>query len=506
MALSDLTHSWWHRQDGRLKLGLFFVYTLTVLLAPVHALAWGAGLAAMLAIALLTAQVPLRLFLPRFGMVLPFIGLSGLGLLLGGAPERFVQVTVKAALCVGASLWLSLTTPFPDLLAALQWLRVPSLLTTLLSFLFRYLFVLAGEAQRMARAYASRCPRRQNWRDAKVVGRLVGALLLRAYDRAERVYQAMLSRGFDGEFRTLRSCVPTLAKVSTSTPIGSDAFVPPLEGSSPDEPPISTSVPSSHRQSVPQGRRPSNAAVRVENLRYRYPDGTQALKGVSFRIMEGESVALVGPNGAGKTTLVLHLNGLLRGEGKVFIFGEEVSPKNLLQVRRQVGLVFQDPDDQLFMPTVLEDVAFGPLNLGLSEEEALKRAWGALELVGMCHAAHCSPHQLSFGERKRVAIATVLAMQPKVLVLDEPTSNLDPRARRTLLTLLKRLPLTKLIVTHDMDAVVHLCQRVIVMDAGEIVAEGPVVTILSDETLMEAHGLEVPATLRQTTQPLSPSA
>ncbi len=498
VALSDLTHSWWHRQDGRLKLGLFFAYTLTVLLAPIHFLAWGTGLAATLAIALLTARVPLRLFLSRFGMVLPFIGLSGLGLLLGGSPERFVQVTLKAALCVGAALWLSLTTPFPDLLAALRWLRLPSLLTTLLTFLFRYLFVLAEEAQRMARAYASRCPRRQNWRDAKVIGRIVGALLLRAYDRAERVYQAMLSRGFDGEFRTLRSRPFLFAELSTAN----------LEGLSPDEPPISTSgdVPSSHRQSAHQERRPPNEAVRVENLRYRYPDGTQALKGVSFRIVEGESVALVGPNGAGKTTLVLHLNGLLRGDGKVFVFGEELSPKNLLQVRRQVGLVFQDPDDQLFMPTVLEDVAFGPLNLGLSEEEALKRAWGALELVGMCHAAHRSPHQLSFGERKRVAIATVLAMQPKVLVLDEPTSNLDPRARRELLRLLKRLPLTKLIATHDLEAVVHLCQRVIVMDAGEIVADGPVANILSDETLMEAHGLEVPATLRQTTQPLSPSS
>ena len=160
-------------------------------------------------------------------------------------------------------------------------------------------------------------------------------------------------------------------------------------------------------------------AIRVENLHYRYPDGTYALKGVSFCIGEGESVAIVGPNGAGKTTLLLHFNGILRGSGKVFVFGEEVTSRNLLTVRRLVGLVFQDPDDQLFMPTVLEDAAFGPLNLGLSQEEAIKRAMNALDMVGMSYAANKSPHQLSFGERKRVAIATVLAMEPKVLVLDE---------------------------------------------------------------------------------------
>jgi cobalt/nickel transport system ATP-binding protein len=236
-------------------------------------------------------------------------------------------------------------------------------------------------------------------------------------------------------------------------------------------------------------------AIRVENLHYRYPDGTYALKGVSLCVGEGESVAIVGPNGAGKTTLLLHFNGILRGSGKVFVFGEEVTSRNLLSVRKLVGLVFQDPDDQLFMPTVLEDVAFGPLNLGLSQEEAVKRAINALEMVGMSYAANKSPHQLSFGERKRVAIATVLAMEPKVLVLDEPTANLDTRSRRQLLSLLRRLEVTKIVATHDLDAALFLCDKAILMDDGQIVAIGETREIFSDEALMEAHGLEVPPSI-----------
>jgi cobalt/nickel transport system ATP-binding protein len=236
-------------------------------------------------------------------------------------------------------------------------------------------------------------------------------------------------------------------------------------------------------------------AIRVENLHYRYPDGTYALKGVSLCVGEGESVAIVGPNGAGKTTLLLHFNGILRGSGKVFVFGEEVTSRNLLAVRKLVGFVFQDPDDQLFMPTVLEDVAFGPLNLGLSQEEAVKRAINALEMVGMSYAANKSPHQLSFGERKRVAIATVLAMEPKVLVLDEPTANLDPRSRRQLLSLLRRLEVTKIVATHDLDAALFLCDKAILMDDGQIVAIGETREIFSDEALMEAHGLEVPPSI-----------
>jgi len=237
-------------------------------------------------------------------------------------------------------------------------------------------------------------------------------------------------------------------------------------------------------------------AIRIENLHYRYSDGTYALKGVSLCLSEGESTAIVGPNGAGKTTLLLHLNGIFKGEGKVLLFGEEVTKRNVLKVRKLVGLVFQDPDDQLFMPTVMEDVAFGPLNLGLSQAEAIQRAEKALDLVEMSHAASKSPHQLSVGEKSRVAIATVLAMEPKVLVLDEPTANLDPRSRRQLLNLLCRLEVTKIIATHDLEAALFLCDKAILMDEGEIVAVGNIRDVLSDEELLEAHGLEVPLSLR----------
>lgn len=236
-------------------------------------------------------------------------------------------------------------------------------------------------------------------------------------------------------------------------------------------------------------------AIVIEGLSYRYPDGTEALKDVSLRIGVGESVAIVGPNGAGKTTLLLHLNGILRGNGKVFIFGEEVNQQNLPRIRRRVGLVFQDPDDQLFMPTVIEDVAFGPLNIGCTHEEAIERAMNALRHVGMEYAAYRSPHQLSFGERKKVSIATVLAMNPDIIALDEPTSNLDSRSRRSLISLLRNLNVTKVIATHDLDSVLELCNRAIVMDEGKVIADGDVVTILSDKELMYAHGLEIPLRL-----------
>lgn len=236
-------------------------------------------------------------------------------------------------------------------------------------------------------------------------------------------------------------------------------------------------------------------AIVIEGLRYRYPNGNEALKGISLRIGVGESVAIVGPNGAGKTTLLLHLNGILRGEGKVFVFGDEVNGENLPRVRRRVGLVFQDPDDQLFMPTVIEDIAFGLLNIGCSRDEAIERAMNALRQVGMEGAAYRSPHQLSLGERKRIAIATVLAMHPDIMVLDEPMSNLDPRSRRSLISLLQSLNVTKVIATHDLDSAVQLCTRVIVMDNGEIVADGEPAAILGDKELMEAHGLETPLRL-----------
>jgi energy-coupling factor transporter ATP-binding protein EcfA2 len=243
-------------------------------------------------------------------------------------------------------------------------------------------------------------------------------------------------------------------------------------------------------------------AIRVEGLRYRYPDGRRALETLDLRIQAGESVALVGPNGAGKSTLLWNLAGLLperggaRREGKIWIDGIELSGKTAHAVRRSLGLLFQDPDDQLFAPTVLEDVAFGPLNLGMPRTEALAHARAALERVGLELLADRAPHHLSFGERKRVCLAGLLAYGPPILVLDEPSANLDPRSRRQFLALVREVAETLIVATHDLDLAVELCPRSVVMDGGRIVADGPTRDVLSNRALMERHGLEVPLLLK----------
>jgi cobalt transport protein ATP-binding subunit len=234
-------------------------------------------------------------------------------------------------------------------------------------------------------------------------------------------------------------------------------------------------------------------SIEVENLWFAYPDGHQALQGVSLKIEPCEKVALVGPNGAGKSTLILHLNGILNGKASLLkVGGLELNPHNLGKVRARVGLVFQLPDDQLFSPTVFDDVAFGPLYQGFSPEEVRQRVDAALEAVRMTEYADRVSHHLSTGEKKRIAIATVLAMQPEVLVLDEPTAGLDPRARRALIRLLAELEITMLASTHDLHMVQELFPRMVIMDEGRIVADGPTQELLSDEALLEAHGLEKP--------------
>ncbi len=237
----------------------------------------------------------------------------------------------------------------------------------------------------------------------------------------------------------------------------------------------------------------SAPALEVRGLAFTYPDGSPALRGVDLTIRRGERVALLGPNGAGKTTLVLHLNGILRPQrGSVVVGGLPVAEANLREIRRRVGIVFQDPDDQLFMPTVREDVAFGPANLGLRGEELEARVRTALEAVGMEDHADRAPHHLSFGQRRRVAVATVLAMEPEILVLDEPSSNLDPAGRRELADILRGLDITILMVTHDLPYALELCPRAVVMNRGTIAADGPTREILADEELMRANRLELP--------------
>jgi energy-coupling factor transporter ATP-binding protein EcfA2 len=260
----------------------------------------------------------------------------------------------------------------------------------------------------------------------------------------------------------------------------------------------------------------SSPAVRVCDLVFQYPDGREALTGVDLTIMAGESVALIGPNGAGKSTLLWHLNGLLPGKARsqplhshgpvpaarasrgpsVWIDGIEVNERNGPDIRRRVGLVFQDPDDQLFSTTVIEDVAFGPLNLGKSKAEARRTALECLARVHLDGLADRMPHHLSYGERKRVCLAGVLACEPSILVLDEPTANLDPRGRRRFIELIRGLSATKLIATHDLEMVLELCQRAIILDDGHVVANGLVRHILGDPNLLERHGLEMPLSLK----------
>jgi cobalt/nickel transport system ATP-binding protein len=238
-------------------------------------------------------------------------------------------------------------------------------------------------------------------------------------------------------------------------------------------------------------------AVRITRLNYSYPDGNRALEAIDLDLQVGERVAIVGPSGAGKSTLLLQLNGILRGSGLVRVMGQSVADGDLKLIRRQVGLVFQDPNDQLFCPTVYEDIAFGPQNLGVSGQEIQKRIEKALSDVMLDYSyAARSAHHLSHGERKRVALATVLVMEPAILALDEPTSNLDPGSRRHLIALIAALPATLILATHDLEMVLSLCTRTIVMDHGKIRADGETRQILADAPLMEKHGLEVPLSLR----------
>ena len=235
-----------------------------------------------------------------------------------------------------------------------------------------------------------------------------------------------------------------------------------------------------------------SCAVDIRGLRFTYPNGVCGLAGLDLHVAHGERVAILGPNGAGKTTLMLHLNGLLTGAGELEVAGLRVGGDDMGELRSRVGLVFQDPDDQLFMPTVREDVAFGPLNQGCTREQALERVGEALGAVRMEHVAGRAPHQLSLGQRRRVAIATVLAMRPELLVLDEPSANLDPRTRRELIEVLDRLGQTMLVVTHDLPLAARLCERAVVLSAGRIVADAPCAEVLRDDDLLAAHDLELP--------------
>ena len=356
------------------------------------------------------------------GVLLPFVRTGGEALALGPLTVHEAGLAIFAALAAKATIGtlsaalLGATTTFPAVLRGLEAMRVPRLLVLIAAFMYRYLFVIAGEAGRMRAALLARGYRPRHALQAGPMGRVATAMFLRTYGRGERVYLAMLARGY-------RGAMPQLVPLSFGR--ADVAFVALV---------LIALVP------LRRDRRDAvSCAIHARGLTYRYPNGRQALRGVDLHVEHGERVALLGPNGAGKTTFMLHLNGLLTGAGGLEVAGLEVGRDTLHELRARVGLVFQDPDDQLFMPTVAEDVAFGPLNLGLDRQRRGARAWP--RRWARC-AWRTSPsarrYQLSMGERRRVAIATVLAMHPALLVLDEPSANLDPRARRELLDVLAR--------------------------------------------------------------------
>jgi cobalt/nickel transport system ATP-binding protein len=237
-------------------------------------------------------------------------------------------------------------------------------------------------------------------------------------------------------------------------------------------------------------------AILAQNVSYSYDDGTPALRGVSFEIKSGEKIALVGPNGAGKSTLLLALSGFLRFQGTIEIEGLGVHNSDLKNIRRKLGIVFQNPDHQLFMPTVEEDIAFGPMNMGLAGSDLDACIQAALAQTGTTHLRHKAAHHLSIGEKRRVAIATVLSMNPQILIMDEPSSNLDPRGRRNLIDILKSMPQTLLIVGHDLEMLLEICPHTLLLDAGQIAASGPTKELFANPNLMQSHGLEVPGILR----------
>lgn len=228
--------------------------------------------------------------------------------------------------------------------------------------------------------------------------------------------------------------------------------------------------------------------IKISNLNFTYPDGKQVLNDINLNVYENESVGIIGPNGAGKTTLLLHLLGILRGKGEINVLGMSMNDGNLKKIRSKISLVFQDPDDQLFTPTVFDDIAFGPLNLGHPRDLIGEKVKESLNKVGMSGFEERFPHHLSFGEKKRISIATVLAMEVEILVLDEPSSNLDPKARRQLINLLNNLKITKIIAAHDLKLVSEVCKRVILLDEGKIIVGGNTEDILNNKLLMERYG------------------
>jgi cobalt/nickel transport system ATP-binding protein len=452
-----------HRLDARLKVPLVLLLVTLVALVQHPSLVLVLTLIGLISALCLLARIHLDYLLLRSAVVLPFSGFAAISLAFTYGGEwgltepglhRAAAMMLRSWIAVCFMILLINTTPFDQLLRALRSLKVPSIFVLLLSFLYRYLYLLWDEIERMQRARNVRYFGGRWSEQTALLGRLAAALFLRSYERAERVQKAMISRGWTGESDSInkhgveRSPLPPLIRGGKET-----------------------------------------LALKIEDLSFSYPDGTPALEGVSLEVPQGESLALIGPNGAGKSTLLLCLAGLLPFRGSIFIHGELLTESNARKVRQHLGLVFQDPDDQLFMPVLEEDVAFGPINMGLTSSEVEQRVRTALEHVNLLDKRSRPPHHLSYGEKRRAAIATALAMEPEILLLDEPTSNLDPATRGELTCYLKTLPATLIVSTHDLELAQGLCSMCAVISGGKLVALGKTEEILRNEGLLRANRL-----------------
>ena len=456
-----------HRLEPRLKLvvllAVAFAFSLVrdLRLVPIM-FAITAGLYALSRLPVSFLVTRLRapgMFMLIMAVFLPFFAGQTVWVRLGPLAVReegvlsFLLIASRFVCILTVGLILFGTAPFTTTVRAMERLGMPSLLANMTLLSFRYLFEIGDNLARMETAMRLRGFRagRLSWRGLRVLAALAGSLLIRSFEQAERVYKAMKLRGYGHNGRTGSAVVP-------SSENGADA-----------------------------------ALLAVSHLSFAYPGGEPVFEDVSFAIAPGERVGIIGPNGAGKTSLFLVISGVLKPTSGVVQFTGE--PVRFGDFRPQIGLVFQNADDQLFSPSVRDDIAFGPANMGLPEHEVMARVEAMLDGVGIRALADRPPHHLSGGEKRMVAIAGVLAMQPQIVLYDEPDANLDVRARRRLITFLQQASHAFLVATHDLELILEVCDRVLVLDERRLVADGDPRVLMGDATFMEAHGLEKPHSL-----------
>lgn len=457
---------WVNRIHPLVKLLLTFFYLILLLSMGKYQLSGVLLLAVYPLIGFSLSELKYRECIWRFRLVLPLIFFMGIfnpffdreiivywgSVPVTGGMLSMATLFLKGIFALSAGYLLIATTSVMDICLALRMLHVPKIFVTMVLLIYRYLTVLFQEAELMTQAYMLRAPG-QKGIHYSAWGSFAGQLLLRSMDRAERVYESMTLRGYQGEFQTEK--IRENLKKSQAVPKEGGEF-----------------------------------CLEVKNLHFSYHPGKETLSDLSLKAKDGECIGLIGANGMGKSTFLKVLVGLLEhGEGEVHICGIPLKKENYREIRRLTGYVFQDSDSQLFMPTVYEDVMFGPKNYGYSKEEAKERTRAALSMVHLEELKGRRIYELSGGEKKLAAIATILALSPKMILMDEPTVALDPRNRKNFMEVLKSLPGLKIIASHDLDMVQQCCGRVILLDQGKIAADGPVNEILQDKKLLEHHGL-----------------